>query len=132
MSSDKEALEIFEKIWEADIYNQKEPLYSMATSVVTAWYYLEKPVLSTFTMPPSSLKFLLAQSMMRKWRTDICRGYNISREGATDELREKYKHSKIIALIIDDIVKDSSKENSGPPPGVSLVDLEKAMRDSTK
>lgn len=36
--SDLELIQIFEKIWEADLYSQREPFYSMAIAIAESWH----------------------------------------------------------------------------------------------
>lgn len=111
--SDKESIEIFDKIWHADIINMKEPLYSIALSIAAHWSPSPACGLSTH----QSLTEILVQKLKTKWKEELI---NEIMKGKRDHLslnnirdsiqhfRIKYKHSRVILQLLCQIDADFS------------------------
>jgi len=103
--NDVEVIEIYEKIWNADIINKSEPLYSIATSVVKLWssydsLFNERHVLS----------YILSQKLIAHWthvlfdhiKHRIVGGVldKTQLDDILSELRAKYKDDDIMRTIV--------------------------------
>lgn len=107
--SDKESIDIFDKIWLADIINKKEPLYSIAISVAEHW---SPHPGSGFSVQPS-LKQILVEKIKAKWRQELINEIVKNKSNDYGPLnnvqdiiecfRIKYKHSSIILDLLNGI-----------------------------
>ena len=104
---DKETIEIYEKIWYADVIHQIEPLYSIATSIVETWVYC--PAASP--VPNSTLSTILAKKLISHWKIllidEIKRRHNenIVNKGDLEiiilELKSRYRTNKVLTDIVN-------------------------------
>ena len=105
---DKEYIEIFDRIWHADIINMKEPLYSIATSVAEYWSpYPEEGVCSR-----PQFKQILLEKLELKWKNELIkemRRKNSTNLGFNDVqdiigvFRIRYKNDPAILKVLDRI-----------------------------
>ena len=105
--SQKEDIELFEKIWSTDIINKMEPLYSVAISVTECW-----------SRCGTSLVANLCQRLVAKWKQDLINDIkhrhlqggcimNMSEiKDSIAQLRIKYKDSLVILSILKDLSFD--------------------------
>lgn len=120
---DKDIIELYEKIWNADIINKPQPLYDIATSVADQW----SPHMHDGACSRPPLTHLLVKKLQNKWEEmlimhingQIGPGFITSTPVPTNtlsinrdisrvfkDLREKHKDSRVITQIIDKIARD--------------------------
>ena len=107
---DKEVIDIFERIWHADIINKHEPLYSVAISVAENW------------TPPGNIGLggeiplhrKLLQRLLDHWEDTLTRHMDNVTMGAPfpngisvffRDIREKYKDSRVLTSIVNKIIR---------------------------
>ena len=131
--NDKEVVDIFERIWHADIINKTEPLYSIALSIAERW-----SVASEQHIGPRGDALPLYEIMLGKllvhWEGVLTRHIDTYPVGLPlgpgvslffYDLRQKYKDSSLITGIINKIARSITsgnvhehpyKENHCPDP----------------
>ena len=109
--TDKETIEIFERIWHTDIINKMEPMYSVAISVAQSW----TPSANEGHSNKQPLNRILLQRLSDNWERILIAHIDNHPVGAPvgnrvstlfHDLREKYKDSTVLTQIINKIAKN--------------------------
>ena len=115
--NDKEVIDIFERIWHADIINKTEPLYSVALSVVQRWSVTSDEIGPTNNPP---LYKILLRRLLAHWEEVLTRHVDTQPVGVPlgtgvsvffYDLRQKYKDSALITDIINKIARSITSGN---------------------
>jgi len=129
--NDKEIIEIFERIWHADIINKVEPLYSTAISVAEVW----APSYADGASVNPVLRKILFQRLLNHWE-DLLTGHiehhpvpmPLGNGVSTlfGNLRERYKDSVVLTKIVNKIIRNITGVGYDQPKGEIHIHNSKA------
>jgi len=123
--SDKENIEIFEKIWGVDIINKTEPLYSIAISVAQSWQAEGRGACGK-----TPLHIILLQRLLNNWENKILDHINVHPMGMPGtanlselfrSIRDKYKDSPPLLGIVNKIIRNITSDQT-PNAGNIIMD----------
>jgi len=130
--SDKENMEVFERIWYADIITKAEPLYSMAISIAEIWSDHNKNVVGGCEGARYiQLNYLLLNRLTNKWEEILiehinniqCVPLNARLPVIFKELREKHKGSCVIIKIINKIANKILLDITDVPAPIEIKNV---------